>query len=246
VLVVWKCDRRRWLQWLTIAALALVIVQGVLGGMRVHLDRVQLAKLHGCIGPIFLALTVAIMFATSTRWRTSLRFSTSPSLVRFQLQAILIAVLAYSQLLVGAQVRHLPAGASTGWFRLAVIFHVVLAVFLAGAAAVIVAAVLRNRKEFSVFTRSAFVLLALIVFQLGLGLATWAVKYSMPFEVSHFFGGWTNVAGSAGQSITITAHVVTGSLILSVAVYTSLYALRLAKNPVEGIAPCNTVLEAAR
>ena len=47
------------------AALALVIFQGVLGGMRVLLDERTLAMLHGCTGPLFFALTVAMVVFTS-------------------------------------------------------------------------------------------------------------------------------------------------------------------------------------
>ena len=32
----WRCDTRRWVRWLGVAALAGVIGQGVLGGMRVR------------------------------------------------------------------------------------------------------------------------------------------------------------------------------------------------------------------
>ena len=57
---------------LGLAALALVIFQGVLGGMRVLLDERTLAMLHGCTGPLFFALTVAMVVFTSQRWRSAM------------------------------------------------------------------------------------------------------------------------------------------------------------------------------
>ena len=52
--VIWRNERRPWLRWVSLAALGLVIMQGVLGGMRVLLDERTLAMLHGCIGPFVL------------------------------------------------------------------------------------------------------------------------------------------------------------------------------------------------
>ena len=46
-----------------------MIAQGVLGGMRVRLDERLLAQIHGCVGPAFFALTVALAVFTSRRWR---------------------------------------------------------------------------------------------------------------------------------------------------------------------------------
>src|SRR5450631_45590 len=53
----WWCQRRSLVRWLGFIALAAVILQGTLGGLRVIEDKVQLAKIHGCFGPAFFALT---------------------------------------------------------------------------------------------------------------------------------------------------------------------------------------------
>src|SRR3954447_19905050 len=46
VAAVWLADRRRWVRVLSLLALAAVIVQGGLGGLRVIEDQVLLAKIH--------------------------------------------------------------------------------------------------------------------------------------------------------------------------------------------------------
>ena len=46
-----------------------VIAQGVLGGMRGLLDERLLAMFHGCVGPLFFALTVSLVVVTSQGWR---------------------------------------------------------------------------------------------------------------------------------------------------------------------------------
>src|SRR5262245_56180575 len=50
------CNARPAVKYLAVATLLGVILQGALGGLRVIEDRVQLARLHGCVGPAFFAL----------------------------------------------------------------------------------------------------------------------------------------------------------------------------------------------
>src|SRR5208282_2852743 len=56
----WLCETRRWLRWLGTAALAAVICQGLIGGLRVVLnargDGTALAFVHGCFAPLVFAL----------------------------------------------------------------------------------------------------------------------------------------------------------------------------------------------
>src|SRR6185437_7941269 len=56
--------------------------QGVLGGMRVRLDQNELARIHGCVGPLFFATAVALAVFTSRLWRDAdddVRVKPSPS-----------------------------------------------------------------------------------------------------------------------------------------------------------------------
>lgn len=52
---------------LVVAALLLVITQGILGGARVLLDDKTVAKVHACTGPLFFAVTVALAVLTDPR-----------------------------------------------------------------------------------------------------------------------------------------------------------------------------------
>ena len=45
-LSLWLKENRRWLVWMGVLTLVLVIVQGIVGGMRVLGNDVQLAKIH--------------------------------------------------------------------------------------------------------------------------------------------------------------------------------------------------------
>jgi cytochrome c oxidase assembly protein subunit 15 len=68
VVTIGFSDRRRWMLYATLGALALYCSQGVLGGMRVRLGERTLAQLHGCIGPLFFATAVALASFTSRWW----------------------------------------------------------------------------------------------------------------------------------------------------------------------------------
>src|SRR5574337_1059643 len=53
VVALWATDRRRSVRWLALGALAGVVVQGVVGGLRVVLLDNQLAIVHGCLAQAF-------------------------------------------------------------------------------------------------------------------------------------------------------------------------------------------------
>ena len=63
--VLWLREPRRWLRRLGIAALALVIIQGVLGGLRVVLLEQTLAIIHACFAQGFFALAVSLVLFTA-------------------------------------------------------------------------------------------------------------------------------------------------------------------------------------
>src|SRR5687768_9043038 len=68
--IFWLRERRAWLRWLAVVALGLVIIQGVLGGLRVILLQPTLAIIHASFAQAFFALTVALALFTSREWRS--------------------------------------------------------------------------------------------------------------------------------------------------------------------------------
>src|SRR5215212_6449864 len=66
--VLMRLERRNWVRGTGFAALALVMFQGALGGMRVLFDERTLAMLHGMTGPLFFGITVALAVITSRTW----------------------------------------------------------------------------------------------------------------------------------------------------------------------------------
>jgi heme a synthase len=96
----------RWIKILGWVSLGAVILQGVLGGLRVTLLKDQIGIFHACLAQAFLGLLVVIALATSPVWR---RLSASTETVLRQSLLILAltgTALIYAQLALGATMRH--------------------------------------------------------------------------------------------------------------------------------------------
>jgi cytochrome c oxidase assembly protein subunit 15 len=243
--VLMRFDRRNWVRGMGFAALALVIFQGALGGMRVLFDERTLAMLHGMIGPLFFGLTVALAVITSRTWSSSAASSVTGGNVhspgqrspiergaaQIRLLASVTAVLAYLQIVLGAVLRHVPIDSQPGTFVLAVKFHLFLAGVLTLHIVLLSGLVLYRARNKSPLARFAGMLVGLVVVQLLLGVATWMEKYSLPTWAS----GWLSHSGmvirdgSWAQTNIITAHVATGSAIFGTTIALMLYSLQLVR-----------------
>jgi cytochrome c oxidase assembly protein subunit 15 len=101
---LWLSRPERWVKTLGWASLGAVILQGVLGGLRVTLLKDQIGILHACLAQAFFAMLVVILLATSPAWRRiSSSQAPSRSLLTF---AIVICAVIYAQLALGATMRH--------------------------------------------------------------------------------------------------------------------------------------------
>lgn len=106
-------DPRRWVRWLTVAVLCAVIVQGILGGLRVVWVNLDLAWIHGCFAQAFFCLTGLMVAVTSRWWQTQagIQQLAAPGARRlFAILAWTAVVLIYLQLVAGAVMRHYQAG----------------------------------------------------------------------------------------------------------------------------------------
>ena len=229
VAVLWRSHERRWLRLLSLAALALVIFQGVLGGMRVLLDEQTLAMLHGCTGPLFFALAVAMVVFTSKTWRTGASSQASSAAGHVRRLAVATAILVYLQLVFGAVLRHVPVDSDPGAFLLAVRFHLLLAGVLVLHVLLLTWSTLRHFRAERPLVRLALALCGLITLQILLGAGTWIVKFAVPDWAAPWWPlpQFTIQAGSWLQTHVITAHVAVGSLLLATSVAMALMAARL-------------------
>ena len=114
---IWWVDGRRWMRRLGLAALVLVIVQGILGGVRVLQNEVNYAIIHGCLGQIFFCVLTAMAIGQTRSWH---RLREEPSGVAGLKPAtglVLIGLL-FVQLIVAAVMRHKGAGLAIPTFPL--------------------------------------------------------------------------------------------------------------------------------
>jgi cytochrome c oxidase assembly protein subunit 15 len=115
---LWAKEARKWVRLLGIGALVLVVMQGVLGGLRVTEINQNLGLIHGAVAQLFLILVCAIALVTSAWWQ---RVNVSDRVGFAALKGILMAVicLIFVQLLLGATMRHQHAGLAIWDFPLA-------------------------------------------------------------------------------------------------------------------------------
>jgi cytochrome c oxidase assembly protein subunit 15 len=230
VVVVWRTDSRGWMRPASLGALALVIGQGILGGMRVTLDARTLAMIHGCVGPLFFSYCVLLATLTSHPWRDASASQKIQSARNILPTIVVITLIAYGQLVLGAQLRHTGAAVAPATFRAFVMFHLLGAAILL-LSTLYLAVIVRAGSNFDRWLRvPATWLAALVMLQVALGGGAWVVNFGWPTWLIDYpwAARWViNAQGHLQANIT-TAHVALGSLILGTAAMIALRAFRLA------------------
>ena len=103
---LWRDEERSFVKILGLLAVVGVILQGILGGLRVTMLRDQIGILHACLAQAFLALIVFIGIVRTNTWRN---FAATVDLTRFRpikTIAIVTTIAIYAQLALGATMRH--------------------------------------------------------------------------------------------------------------------------------------------
>ena len=230
VVVAYLREPRRWVFLLTLGLLVAVISQGLLGGMRVVLGDRTLAMVHGCVGPAFFALCVVVACVTSRIWRQQPSAEDAEArLIGYPLLCLgaSLVILSYLQLILGAQLRHFQPTTPPSHFTTTVAQHVMGALLLGGLTAI--AAWRLRRCGDMTLSRPSMVLVGLVGLQILLGLGTWVVNYGWPAFLGTVPGSTGYLIQAKGfiDSIIVTAHVATGSLILAVATLVLFRILRV-------------------
>jgi len=107
------------LHWWTMVAFCAVLVQGVLGGLRVTMLKDEIGIIHGALAQLFLVLICAIALGTSRWWQRQNAPEPSEAPSRLKWVYAVTAVMIFGQLLLGASMRHQHAGLAVPDFPMA-------------------------------------------------------------------------------------------------------------------------------
>jgi len=215
---VWRTESRAWLRRLSLFGIVLILVQAVLGGLRVRFDSQVLAMLHACVAQVAVCTFIAISVGCSRSWHDC-PVLLSPRVRRL---GIGCCALLFVQLGIGAVMRHSFAGLaipSFPWstpeggilpvewnFRVAIHFAhramaLVVTVFLLWFAA----AVWRQRAAPAGIRLGALVLAGLLALQIFLG---------------------AEIIRTYRDPVITTGHVLIGALTLAATFWLTLVAHR--------------------
>ena len=215
-----RVERRAWIKRLAWVALAAVIVQGVLGGLRVtgHLTlaatpdavapNIALAVVHGTLAQLFFCLVVALAAFTSTGWlvapapRLDVRAAVDRAFTTLLVPVLIV------QLVLGAVQRHLSQ---------------MLMVHIAFAMVVVILAIAVAVRATGLYGGEP------VLHRLGRA-TIWLVSIQVTLGVLAFAAVSSRVPGAAPANyevLTATAHQANGALLLGVAVLLLVWHRRL-------------------
>jgi len=101
---LWK-EPRAWVRWLAAAAVAAVILQGVLGGLRVTLFKDQIGIFHALLAQSFFGLLLVITAVTGRAFLAG-KWMGDPVAGSLRWLALLAILLTYFQLGIAGTIRH--------------------------------------------------------------------------------------------------------------------------------------------
>ncbi|MDA0999407.1 MAG: COX15/CtaA family protein [bacterium] len=207
---IWMNEPRKWVRWMAAAALGLVVLQGLLGGLRVVLLKIDLAIVHACLAQLFFGLMVSIALVTSPSWHQPASDMTPEEGQDFRRLARMVVIFIYIQIVFGAILRHTGARLDA---------HLLFAVLASILCIRLSMKVLRHPGSGEDLTHPAHALWIFLALQLALGAGSYLVKYTSMGDDLY----------RGGIVIVTSAHVVIGSLLFASALILALRLYRAAE-----------------
>jgi cytochrome c oxidase assembly protein subunit 15 len=211
-------EPRRWVKRLGWIALAGVVAQGLLGGLTVKMNLpLAVSAAHATLAQLFFLITVSLAVFTSRGWMSPLsRVNDGGEGVSIRSLGVVALIAILAQLVLGATLRHsatwdqdLPTSLLLAHIGGAVIVTLILGV-------TITTALLRYRTE-KYLARPAMIAAALLVVQLGLGLAAYFTRVASPYDPQPL---------TPMVAVTV-AHVACGALVFATTIVFTLRAFRV-------------------
>lgn len=217
----WHAEPRRWVRNTALAALGLIVVQAILGGITVLLLLpLAVAVAHAATAQAFFCVIVAIAVFTNLRFGEVSGKQPHAQKSPVARLAVITAAVIYAQILIGAVMRHLGAGLAIPDFPLS--FGRVLPPFNS----VYVDVNFAHRCGALVVTALVISLVARVIFHRGeAGLRRPAIGLIILLMLQITLGALTISSGRA--VIPTTAHVAIGAALLATCVTLALRGLAL-------------------
>ena len=218
-LFLWRVEPRAWVRRLGYLALAVVVIQGTLGGLTVLFflpDAISIS--HAGLAQIFFCLTISVALVTSRGWREPSRSPVDDELLGRRTMALTVAV--YLQILLGATMRHTGAGLAIPDFPLsygrivppfwnmaiAIHFaHRLGALVIAGMVLAVFRRIYAEHRSRPELIRPAWFLVVAVATQISLGAF---------------------VVLTGRNEVVNTLHVATGAIVLGTSLFLTLRAFR--------------------
>ena len=103
-------ENRVWVKWLAGIAVLAVIIQGILGGLRVTEHNALLGLFHGCLAQGFFCLVATIALVTSRFWRQIDPAANQREIHDLRFWTFMVTAMLFVQLILGASMRHSHTG----------------------------------------------------------------------------------------------------------------------------------------
>lgn len=207
----WYADPRRWMKYLGVIALVLVIVQGTLGGLRVVWQSLNLAVVHACVAQVFFSLLAAMWLFSTPAWLNREGPAEGEAGDALRRYFWLPAAALYGQVVLGAVLRHVGQGVDVA---LAMI-HMTGAFLVFGVLLMAIRWARRSSTRGSLLHKTSGILAVLLVVQIGLGFFAYAVLLQE-----------AGITRSSLQVILNTSHMVVGACLMATTVVLSLLGVR--------------------
>lgn len=194
---LWKRDERPFVRRMGWIALAVVITQGILGGITVlFFLPAPISVMHACLAQAFFCIVSSLALLTSESWKRSASDVTGDVKgVSLRQLSIWTTAAVYAQLILGAALRHSKAG---------LLWHVAGAFIVTLLTIWTVARIYKYYAHIASLFRPAMILGILLAAQLSLGVGSYLVRLASREDVQ---------PGAAMVAVT-TAHVAVGAAVL--------------------------------
>ncbi|MGA9813067.1 MAG: COX15/CtaA family protein [Terriglobales bacterium] len=198
----WRVDPRRWMKYLGLTALGLVIAQGILGGITVlYYLPPAVSSAHAALAQTFFCVVVLIALFTGRNWMEEIPLveidRERPSLFALVLFSIFVL---YVQLILGALFRH----HGLSWWP-----HVLNAATVAIVLTWTSIRALSRYSSLDAVRRPAITVISLLIAQLCLGFIAFITRVAW---------GQDAVQPELPMVLSTVAHVAVGALLLATTV----------------------------